>query len=48
MHQRGDHMLEDHAIGDPLAMTAQRMGRIEWGPVRQQGSELAPDRFQQA
>jgi hypothetical protein len=49
MHQSGDDMLKHHPVRDPPAMAAQRVRRA--GPralLTQQGSELAPEGFQQA
>ena len=49
MHQRGNHVLEDHPVGDPAAMAAQRVRRIKGRALAaQQGAELDPDRLQQA
>src|SRR4051812_36422842 len=48
MHQRGDHMLEDHPIRDPRPMTAQRMGGRDARALGQQRRELVPKGLQQA
>jgi hypothetical protein len=48
MDQGGDHMLEDESVRNPPTMTAERMGRIDWWPDRQEGGELAPEWVEQA
>jgi len=47
MDQGGEHIVEDQAIGDPLAMTAQGMGGNDAGTFGQQGRELDPERLDQ-
>ena len=48
MDQRGHDMLEDHPIGHPRPMTAQRMGRRKGRMRGQQRGKLLPNGFEQA
>src|SRR5204862_2707937 len=48
VHQRGDHMLEDHPVRYPPPMTAQRMAGRNERTLRQQRRELDPQGLQQA
>ena len=49
MHQRGNHVLKHHPVGDPAAMAAQRVSRIKVRALAaQEGAEPGPDRLQQA
>ncbi|MGY3205476.1 hypothetical protein [Streptomyces sp. TE5632] len=38
---------EDEPVADPASVAAQRVGRIELGPLRQQDGELVAQRFGQ-
>ncbi|GAA0904899.1 hypothetical protein GCM10009574_095880 [Streptomyces asiaticus] len=48
MDQREHDMLEDGSVGDPAAVSAQRMADDELLPDGEERGELAPHGFEQA